>query len=27
MVIEAKVTMSDLPGAEEALKRYMVAMQ
>ena len=27
MVIEAKVTMNDLPSTEEALKRYMVAMQ
>ncbi len=27
MVIEAKVTMNDLPHTEEALKRYMVAMQ
>jgi len=27
MVIEAKVAMNDLPRTEEALKRYMVAMQ
>src|SRR5258708_1520842 len=27
MVIEAKVTMNDLPRTEEALKRYMVGMQ
>jgi hypothetical protein len=27
MVIEAKVTMNDLPRTEEALKRYMIAMQ
>jgi hypothetical protein len=27
MVIEAKVTMNDLPPTEEALKRYMVGMQ
>jgi hypothetical protein len=27
MVIEAKVSMNDLPRTEEALKRYMVAMQ
>jgi hypothetical protein len=27
MVIEAKMTMNDLPRTEEALKRYMVAMQ
>ena len=27
MVIEAKVTMNDLPRTEEAHKRYMVAMQ
>jgi len=27
MVIEAKVAMNDLPHTEEALKRYMVAMQ
>jgi hypothetical protein len=27
MVIEAKVKMTDLPHTEEALKRYMVAMQ
>ena len=27
MVIEAKVAMTDLPRTEEALKRYMVAMQ
>ena len=27
MVIEAKVSMNDLPHTEEALKRYMVAMQ
>jgi hypothetical protein len=27
MVIEAKVTMNDLPHTEEALKRYMVGMQ
>jgi len=27
MVIEAKVTMNDLPRTEEALKGYMVAMQ
>ena len=27
MVIEAKVTINDLPGTEEALKRYMVGMQ
>lgn len=27
MVIEAKVTMADFPRTEEALKRYMVAMQ
>jgi hypothetical protein len=27
MVIEAKVTIDDLPGTEEALKRYMVGMQ
>src|SRR5580704_6656211 len=27
MVIDAKVTMSDFPRTEEALKRYMVAMQ
>jgi hypothetical protein len=27
MVIEAKVSMNDLPRTEEALKQYMVAMQ
>lgn len=27
MVIEAKLTMKDLPREEEALKRYMVGMQ
>ncbi len=27
MVIEAKVSMNDLPRTEEALKRYMVGMQ
>jgi hypothetical protein len=27
MVIEAKVRINDLPGTEEALKGYMVAMQ
>jgi hypothetical protein len=27
MVIEAKVAKNDLPRTEEALKRYMVAMQ
>jgi len=27
MVIEAKVTINDLPRTEEALKRYMVGMQ
>jgi len=27
MVIEAKVAVNDLPRTEEALKRYMVAMQ
>lgn len=27
MVIEAKMTMNDLPRTEEALKRYMVGMQ
>jgi hypothetical protein len=27
MVIEAKMSMNDLPRTEEALKRYMVAMQ
>ena len=27
MVIEAKVTMNDLPRTEEGLKRYMVGMQ
>jgi hypothetical protein len=27
MVIEAKVALKDLPRTEEALKRYMVAMQ
>src|ERR1700674_4061478 len=27
MVIEAKVTLNDLPRTEEALKRYMVGMQ
>jgi hypothetical protein len=27
MVIEAKVALNDLPRTEEALKRYMVAMQ
>lgn len=27
MVIEAKVSMNDLPRTEEALKRYMIAMQ
>jgi hypothetical protein len=27
MVIEAKVAMNDLPHTEEALKRYMIAMQ
>ena len=27
MVIEAKVTVNDLPRTEEALKQYMVAMQ